>query len=180
MKAFIPYSQVLANKKAKLRILILGSYKKRVFNGDEESCEEKLITLKKELISRGFLNTKIVKDFMDEDDIPSDATREIWDTHFEQKSFYHIKNWADVLLFIFFDGTNNLSVGRELAFLIHECKHMCKNSIILWHKDVDLGLYRGDMSIECIFDDSFEKDDELPRAAYAACFKRMYAVESDS
>ena len=165
MSHFLQFSDVLKTKKRNAKVLILGSYDAR----------EILKRLKAFLIARGFDKTRLVEDWIDEKEIPADS----FDEHFRAKSFYYIDNWAEVLVFVFLKGVNNLSVGREWAHMIESVREKCRCSVILRHKRLNLGsLVRGDIGAERVREEPFEDEKELCELAFSGCFNVLYSLES--
>jgi len=85
-----------------IRVLILGSYR--------QQYKSRLESIRDELIERGIHNTRLVSDFM----VPTQETGEPNQVYNLRKSEYWIDR-ADILIFIFFDGTDNASVGVEIT-----------------------------------------------------------------
>lgn len=171
------YADLLETRKRNAKVLILGSYSAlKVYGLGEKVCEERLKRLKAFLIAKGFENTRLVKNWMDEDNIPRDS----FDEHFRGKSFHYIDKWAEILIFVFFKDADNVSVTREWGHMIESSKEKCKCSTILWHQDLDLGsIVRGDIGGEGIRDYSFEDENELHEVAFSGCFHVLYYLESD-
>jgi len=164
MSRSLRFSDVLKTRKGNTKILILGSYDAR----------EMLKRLKVFLRTRGFGKTRLVEDWIDEKEIPSDS----FDEHFREKSFYYIDKWAEILIFVFL-GTDNISVTREWSHLIESTKEKCKCSVILRHEGLNLrSLVRGDIGIERIREYSFKDEKELHEVAFSGCFNVLYSLES--
>jgi len=175
MNGFIEFNEILKERKCQAKILILGSYQRLTAQGSEESCEEILEKLKEFLIANGFSNTKLVKDWIIEDNIPPESLVAL----FREKSFHHIDYWAEILVFVFLKDANNYSVTRELSHMVDCSKEKCSHSIILRHDEIDLGsLIKGDISIERILESSFSDNQELYQTAFAGCFNILFTLES--
>jgi len=83
------FRNVIESKKDKVNMLILGDYV------PEELCLSKLVEVKEHLINEGFVNTALVRDFIDEEDIPE----EVKNIHFLRKSYHYIKNWGGIFYY---------------------------------------------------------------------------------
>jgi hypothetical protein len=93
--------------KPKIRILILGSY--------ENSALKRLEMLKKFLLTKGYMQTCLVKEFKH----PVKHYNEPQPAYNLRKSEYWIPK-ADIPIFVFFPYVDNTGVGYEL-------KHLCDN-----------------------------------------------------
>jgi len=166
------FKDVVSDKKNTLKILILGDYSKREdFEGPEDVCESQLINLKKHLISEGFLKTYLVKDFIDEEEIPED----LYDEHFVEKSEHYIEHWADILVFVLLREGDHQSVIREWGFMITACQNKFDNAILIRHEDVVLrGMLRGDIKRNQITHETFIDLETLLERAYKLCFSKIY------
>jgi len=91
------YLTILPN----IRVLILGSYSSPFLS--------RLESIRDEIIDRGISNAKLVKDFK----VPAQQPNERLQAYNLRKSEYWIDR-ADIMIFVFFDGTDNASVGIEL------------------------------------------------------------------
>ena len=85
-----------------IRVLILGSYRSQYLN--------RLEAIRNELIGKGIINARLVKDFK----VPVKYPGEPNPIYNLRKSEYWIDR-ADILLFIYFNNTDNASVGVELT-----------------------------------------------------------------
>lgn len=176
MSHFVQFGGLLETRKTNAKVLILGSYSAlKVYGLGEKVCEERLERLKAFLIARGFENTRLVKYWRDEDNIPPDS----FDEHFRGKSFHYIDEWAEILIFVFFKEANNISVTREWAHMVESMKEKCNCSVIVRHKDLDVGsIVRGDIGAERVREESFEDENELHEVAFSGCFNVLYSLES--
>ena len=96
------------------------------------------------LIEKGFLLTRLVEDFPDEEDVPEDVK----DEHFLDKSYYYIDNWAIILLFVFLKAGNCLGVATEFNHMASTARNKCDCSFILSEEGLNLGsLMRGTIRI---------------------------------
>lgn len=105
--SFLTYQEA----KAKLRILIPGPYRPK-------HALDRLEKLRDCLIEKGFLQTKLVKDFPDDMMYSPDP-----DEHFTLKSQKRIKEWAHVPIFVFFKGGDNQGVTVELTYTCTTLSH---------------------------------------------------------
>jgi len=175
MSNFVQFSNLLEIRKSNAKVLILGSYRALKPCEIGDFCRERLRRLKAFLKARGFDNTGLVEDWIDENKIPA----EVFDEHFREKSFYYIDNWAEILIFVFFKEADNISVTREWSHMIESTSEKCKCSVILRHEDLDLGsLVRGDIGVERVREYSFKDEDELNEFAFSGCFNVLYSLES--
>jgi len=169
----------LQKLKEKTNVLIFGAYStpKKVGGQKKEiEAEERLKLLKSFLIGKGFVLTKLVKDWMDEEDVPKDQ----YDVHFLKKSFHYMENLADVLIFVFFEDCNNNSVCREWGHMIDSVSSKIGQSIVLREKQVDLGcLLKGDIKTHRIFEAEFSTNDELFDVAFSGCIGCLYRLHSN-
>jgi len=156
--------------------LILGAYSSpQAKKGSlEKKAEDKLYDLRSFLKEKGFSQTNLVKDWMDEEGIP----KELYDIHFKEKSFFYIKNWADILVFIFFENCTNFSVIREWSYLIDSVPSKISQSVILRHENVNLGcLIRGDIRDNRVFEAKFSNDpSDLHACAFSGCISVLYRL----
>jgi hypothetical protein len=161
----------IEERKKHTNILILGPYKKHEsiqLNG--ETCVEQLEKIKKSLQRNGFFKTRLVKDWLDEENIP----KKLWDKHFLKKSIHYINEWAEVLLFVFLKEGDHKGVVREWSHMV-EITDKQKNSVIIRHETIDLGsLIRGDIAEHTIYEYSFNNEDELHTRSFAGAFNVLY------
>lgn len=162
----------LLETKRKVKILILGDYSKDTdFIGPNDICEKKLVNLKQHLIDDGYLTTRLIKDFEDEEEIPE----EYYDEHFVKKSEYYIEHWGDILIFVFLKEGDNQSVIREWTHMIKICPEKCINVILLYHNEVIIRtLLRGDIKGNRITHDEFSDDETLYERASKLVFVKIY------
>jgi hypothetical protein len=157
------FSSAFAKKKRIERVLVLGPYK-------PPSAEKRLIRLRDCLRVHGYENAKIVRDFPD---IPS--YDEDPDKHFTLKSRDKIKNWADVLVFVFLRKANNLGVWGELQYTLDFVKNKVHYSIELHQKGADLSSQtRGPLKISRMYSNEFRGDKKLCKRAIAFCTNVVY------
>jgi hypothetical protein len=171
----INFSKSLEIFKEKTKVLILGAYSspKKKDQDMEIKAEERLKLLKSSLISKGFVLTKLVKDWPDEKNIPENQ----YDVHFRDKSFYYMRNWADILVFVFFEDCNNNSVCREWGHMIDSITDKIDQSIILRHESIDLGcLLKGDIKDNRVFEAGFSTNNELFDNAFSGCISSLYRL----
>ena len=166
---------LLAVARNRVRILILGPYRtQEAFKCETEKiCLNKLDRLKAFLIEKGFPQTRLVIDWMDEEEVPPAS----FDIHFREKSFYYIDNWADIILFVFLREGDNLSVSREWGHMVESVREKCERAVVLRQKEVDLGsLIRGDIERERVYEYHFEQEAELQDFAFSGCFNILYGL----
>ena len=168
------FSKSLEAKKKNTKILILSAYsplKKQKI--EENQFEGRLANLKFSLQGKGFVLTRLVRDWIDETDVPEEQM----EVHFRDKSFYYIKNWADILIFVFLEDCNNSSVEREWSYMIDKVFEKCNRSIIIRNEKIDLGcLIRGDIKSERVLEYKFSNDNELQDFAFNGCFNILYRL----
>jgi len=163
MEMFTIFSQDFEYKKRGQKILILGPYKPKL-------AEKKLIKLRDCLRSRGYDNARIVKDFPNIPKYDEDP-----DKHFTLKSRDKIKNWADVLIFVFMRKANNLGVWAELQFTIAFVKMKIHYSVELHEKGINLSTQtRGPLKISRMYSIEFSNDRQLCDRAIAFCTNVVY------
>jgi hypothetical protein len=163
MSEFVEFDDLINARKSNAKVLLLGSYE-----------DLKLKDLKAFLITKGFNETRLVEDWINESEVPPESL----DEHFKEKSFYYIDNWAEILVFVFFE-TDHISVTREWSHMIESQSEKCKCSIILRHESLDLRcLVRGDIGAERIREYHFKDENELHKSAFSGCFTVLYSFES--
>jgi hypothetical protein len=171
----LTYRSLLDERKKSIRILILGAYSldEAFKTEDSDLCIETLKRLKVHLTNKGFLQTRLVEDWKEENGVPQSSKK----IFFRDKSFYYIDKWADILLFIFLQKGNNNGVTREWGHMIESSKQKCKCSIILWHEKINLGtVIGGDIEGEMIRDFTFKDENQLQESAYAGCFNILFSL----
>jgi len=157
------FSTAFAQEKKIKKILVLGPYKPPL-------ARERLERLRDCLLEHGYENAKIVEDFPDIPKYDEDP-----DKHFTLKSRDRIKNWADVLVFIFMREANNLGVWSELQFTLFSVKDKIHYSIELHERGVDLSSQtRGPLKISRMYSNEFRSDRELFSLAIAFCTNVAY------
>lgn len=157
------FSTAFAEKKKIKRILILGPYK-------PPPAKERLIRLRACLLAHGYENAKIVEDFPNIPKYDEDP-----DKHFTLKSQDGIRNWADVLVFVFMCEANNLGVWSELQFTLDFVKDKIRYSIELHEQGVDLSSQtRGPLKIARMNSSEFCSDRKLCDLAMAFCTNVVY------
>ncbi|MCW4013408.1 MAG: hypothetical protein NWF07_10525 [Candidatus Bathyarchaeota archaeon] len=155
----------ITDKKKAINILILGPYGK---------CLTRLLRLRDHLRTRGYENTKLVKDFTDDDQRHKDA-----DIYFLEKSKDYIKNWADILLFVFDQECNNDSVLIELCYMIENINEKSSHSAIISSSERYIGsLLRGTIKLNHIRFREFSTIDELEKKGYSAAFNITKEIEA--
>lgn len=159
------FSAEFAKKKKQNRILILGPYKPAPAKG-------RLIQFKEYLQVHGYENARIVEDFPNTPKYDEDP-----DKHFTLKSRDKIKNWADVLIFVFLRDANNLGVWSELQFTMDFVKEKIHYSVELHEQGVDLSTQtRGPLKISRMYSYEFRSDRELCSLAMAFCTNVVYEL----
>jgi hypothetical protein len=157
------FSTAFAEEKKIRKILILGPYK-------PPPAKERLIRLRDCLLVHGYENAKIVEDFPNIPKYDEDS-----DKHFTLKSRDRIKNWADVLVFVFIHEANNLGVWSELQFTLDSVKEKIHYSIELHEQGVDLSSQtRGPLKISRMYSSEFCSDRKLCDFAIAFCTNVVY------
>jgi hypothetical protein len=157
------FSTAFAEEKRIKRILILGPYK-------PPPAKERLIGLRDCLLVHGYENARIVEDFPNIPKYDEDP-----DKHFTLKSRDKIKNWAEVLVFVFARKANNLGVWSELQFTLDYVKDKIRYSIELHEQGVDLSSQtRGPLKISRMYSSEFRSDRKLCNLAIAFCTNVVY------
>ena len=157
------FSSDFENTKKSQKILILGPYK-------PESARKRLIKLRDYLRTHGYKSAKRVADFPDTPKYDKDP-----DKHFTLKSRDKIKNWADVLVFVFMRDANNLGVWGELQFTIDFVKEKIHYSIELHEEGADLSTQtRGPLKISRMDSYEFDNDQRLCKLSVAFCQNVAY------
>jgi len=172
MSDFSEYERILDTIKNQVKVLILGPYDENCPKGMIKSCKEVLEDLKQFLISQGFLNTRLVKDWKIKRNIPQVTFASLA----RHKSFHFIDNWAEILVFVFFENGNNSSVGREFGHMVDSSREKCKYSTILRQNNLDLGtIIKGDINSERIVESQFLDKKELYDYAFAGCHNSLFS-----
>jgi hypothetical protein len=167
----LSFSSALEVNKRQSRVLILGAYRVRPEHSPKgDICNQRLLRLQSYLINKGFINTKLVRDFPDETSVPDEA----FDIHFLKKSQYYIRTWADILLFVFFIEGDNKSVIREIGYMADMVPLKCNRSVIVRDIQENLGIVRGDIKGKRMLEYTFENEDELQSYSFAGCFSIIY------
>lgn len=158
------FSRDFENKKKDTKTLILGPYKPQL-------AEKRLIKLRDCLRSHGYDNAKIVKgDFPDIPKYHKDP-----EIHFTLKSEDKIKNWADVLIFVFMREANNLGVWDELKFTTRDVKEKIHYSIELHEEGTETSSRtRARLKISRMDSHEFRSDRQLCDLAMAFCTNVVY------
>ena len=160
------FKTLFEDKKNRARVLILGPY-------TPPECKEKLERLKTTLQEKGFFETHLVSDFPDEEIFHPSSL----DIHFQRKSFYYIKYWAQILIFILFQGCSNNGVLRELTYMVDHAIDKCDCSGILRSKEMRLSsLIRADIEEHRILESDFENEKDLQELAFATCTSILYSL----
>lgn len=150
----------LAKRKGATRVLILGAY-------HPQPCIETLWNLKAALIDNGFIKTRLVQDFPD-DELFHPTSQDI---HFQQKSFHYMERWAQILLFVLQRGCSPMGVLREFARMVEQNPTCGDTAVLLRSQKVSLSsLIKADVEIHQIRAYTYADADELYDLAYAACF----------
>lgn len=127
--------------------------------------------MKECLIERGFKNVRLVADFPD---LPRFHPTS-WELHFQRKSFHYIKNWGQVLLFVYFKGSDHMGVTRELSYMIDNAVEKTNCSAILRDKRLGLStMIKADIKGHRILEYDFEDDQELCEVAVGCCRDLVY------
>jgi len=173
----INFSKSLEITKEKTKVLILSAYSspKSTEKTVEKKAEGKLYELKSFLEGKGFTQTRLVKDWMDEKEVPEGQ----YDIHFRNKSFFYMRNWADILVFVFFEKCTNFSVIREWGHMVDVLSSKISQSVILRHENIDLGcLIRGDIKDNRVFEAKFSNDEsDLHDCAFSGCISVLYRLQ---
>lgn len=139
-----------SDKKKLLKVLILGAYFPTKY-------EDRLFKLKQCLYNSGYRNVHLVKDFPDEPSFHGDKR-----AHIVTKSKYHIKFWADVLLFVFFKDARNEGVSVEFEFACSNVFEKLSVSVVLSERNLNLSsMIMGSVEIYETKADTFEDELEL-------------------
>lgn len=159
------FPETFKGKKNKIKILILGPYR-------PSNAEKRLIEFRKSLHLKDYLNAKLVADFPD---IP--RYHDDWDIHCTLKSQFHIKHWADALIFVFLKDADNQGVANELTFTCQKVLEKTHLSLVLIEQGVQLSsLTRGPIKIHKINADDFENDTELCHKAIGYCTNFVFQL----
>lgn len=157
------FSKDFENKKKEQKILILGPYK-------PPFAEKRLGKLRDCLQSHGYDNAKIAKDFSNIPKYHGDP-----EIHFTLKSEDKIRNWADVLIFVFMRDANNIGVWDELKFTVRDVKEKIHYSVELHEKGIDLSTRtRARLKIARMLSNEFYGDRQLCKRALAFCTNIVY------
>ena len=114
----------------------------------------------------------MVADFPDEPRYHKD-----WDIHCTVKSQFHIKNWADVLIFVFLKDSDNQGVANELTFTCQRVLEKIHFSVVLYERGIQLSsLTRGPIKIHKVNSDDFENDAVLCTKALGYCTNFVYQL----
>ena len=152
------FSRDFEERKKRLKILVLGPYK-------PPSAKKRLVDLENCLQARGYSNAKRVEAFRNVPKYDEDP-----DKHYTLKSQDKIKNWAEVLIFVFMRKANNLGVWAELQFTIYFVKNKIRNSIELHEEGTALSTQtRGPLKISRMISNEFGNDRQLCDRATAFC-----------
>ncbi len=94
------------------------------------------------------------------------------DIYFLEKSRDKIKNWAEILVFVFDQECNNDSVLVEFFYTVESVTHKCINSTIISSSERYLGsLLRGTVKLYHIRFREFSDIDEMKRKGYSTVFQ---------
>ena len=157
------FSRNFENKKKIQRVLILGPYKPKV-------AKERLVKLRDCLQSHGYEGARIIEDFPNIPKYDEDP-----DKHFTLKSQDKIRNWADILIFVFMRRADNLGVWAELQFTIDFVKDKLHYLVELHEKRTVLSTQtRGPLKISRIFSYEFYSDRQLCELSLAFCTNIVY------
>lgn len=158
------YPAIFQTKKSAIKILILGTYTPSLF-------AQRLKNLKKCLIEHGFKNTKLVSDFPDHPRFHHTGGP----IHFQRKSFYYIKSWAQALLFVYFKDADHTGVTREFSYVVDNVITKTDCSAILRHKALKLStMIQADILGHRILEYSFRDDKDLCESALGCCRDLTY------
>lgn len=160
---FSIFSRNFENKKRNMKVLILGPYK-------PPSAKLKLVQFQKRLQDYGYATARLVDDFPDEPKYDPDP-----DIHFTVKSQDKIKNWAEVLIFVFLNDADNQGVSNELMFTCYLVREKTHYSIALYEKGIQLSTQtKGPLKISRMNSSEFCTDRELCDRALGFCTKVVY------
>lgn len=152
-------------KKRRVKILVLGPYR-------PPDAEKRLKKFRRCLHNKKYKNAKIVADFPDEPRFHPD-----WDIHSSLKSQEYIRNWGDVLIFVFFRDADNQGVANELTFTCLKVLEKVHFSVVLKEKSIILSsLTKGPIKVHRIKSDVFEDDKELYEKAQGYLTEFVYQL----
>jgi hypothetical protein len=161
----IIFSHDFERKKKEIKVLILGPY-------NPPSAKLKLVEFRDCMKMNGYQNAKLVEDFLDTLKYDPDP-----DIHFTLKSRDRIKNWADVLVFVFLCDADNQGVGNELVFTCISVQHRLHYSIELHEQGIHLSTQtKGPIKISRINSNDFCSDRQLCELATGFCTKIVYEL----
>jgi hypothetical protein len=144
------YFRDFENRKKTLRILILGAY-------FPNACQERLSNFRDFLIKNNYSNAKLIKDFPDKPSFHNDES-----IHNLEKSKYYIKNWSEVILFVFSNNGSNEGVSIEFEFCCSKAIEKLSFSVVFEESGLRLSsLILGSVSLNEIKSDSFENTEDL-------------------
>ena len=154
----------LQERKAKLKILILGAYRPK-------NVLKRLECLRDCLIRRKFDSARLVKDFPDTKRFDEDD-----DIHFTKKSRWFMNHWAHLLIFVFFSKGENLGVGNELSYTCLKLPIKTSYSAVLLEASLDVGSQiRGTVKLgaknQKLSYENFQNDKELCDLSFGHCRK---------
>jgi len=158
-------SAEFSNRKKRIKILILGPQR-------PPNAEKRLYAFKRCLLQSGYDNVKLVADFPDVPKFHPDQS-----SHFTLKSQNYIKNWADVLVFVFLCNCDNQGVANELTFASLMVTEKLNVSVVLSEKGVQLSsLTKGPINLQKIDSDEFSNDVELCEMAKGYVTNYIYVL----
>jgi len=157
------FPSAFKNQKKILKVLVLGPYKPL-------KAKKRLFRLRDYLRMHGYENANVVEDFPNIPKYDEDP-----DIHFTLKSRDKIRNWADVLIFVFMCQAYNLGVWAELDFTIKSVKDKIRLSVVYHEKGTVLSSQtRGPLKIVRMFTKEFPNDPKLFRFAFSFCTNATY------
>jgi len=154
-----------ANRKRRIKILILGPQR-------PHTAEKRLNAFKMCLLQSGYDNAKIVADFPDTPAFHTDKS-----SHFTLKSQHYIRNWADVLIFIFLRNCDNQGVANELTFASLMAIEKMNVSVALYEKGSQLSaLTKGPVNLQKLDSDEFLNAKDLCEIAKGYITNYIYVL----
>ncbi|RLI46228.1 hypothetical protein DRO64_01280 [Candidatus Bathyarchaeota archaeon] len=154
----------------KLRVLLLGSY-------HTELGLPRLEALKNYLIQNGLNSCRIAKDFKS----PIRMLGEPEDQYNLRKSKYWMRH-ADILVFVFFPGVDNASVGIELQYAVDNVPGSTWRTILAYYENPPSLISGLGKDIEEFSVVNFSKEKELHEQIYGCIISllhRFYDIVSN-
>jgi len=161
-------------RKNNVKVLILGPYRPQKGKKLEDNpCLSRLRNVRDDMRARGFKQTFLVVDFEDEVGVPLEVIRE----HFTAKSYFYIREWADICVFIFLRDCDNSGVEDELDYLVLKVRDKIPCSTIIHPEEIELsGLRVGKIRGLRIRQNPYNNDNEIEDFIYNSSFQILYAL----